>query len=132
MRLVMIRSIEDLNVWQEARLLNKKIYQLTANFPITEKNNLVSQLRRASSSICANIAEGFGRFNLQESMQFYRIARGSLIEIKSHLYLASDQLYFKEDLLKELLSDLDKIGKMLNAFINKTKEYRISKLSSKL
>lgn len=128
----MIKSIEDLNVWQEARLLNKKIYQLTANFPITEKNNLVSQLRRASSSICANIAEGFGRFNLQESMQFYRIARGSLIEIKSHLYLANDQLYFKEDLLKELLSDLDKIGKMLNAFINKTKEYRISKLSSKL
>ena len=128
----MIKSIEDLNVWQEARLLNKKIYQLTANFPITEKNNLVSQLRRASSSICANIAEGFGRFNAQESMQFYRIARGSLLEIKSHLYLASDQLYFKEDLLEELLSDLDKIGKMLNAFINKTKEYRISKLSSKL
>lgn len=128
----MIKSIEDLNVWQEARLLNKKIYQLTANFPITEKNNLVSQLRRASSSICANIAEGFGRFNLQESMQFYRIARGSLLEIKSHLYLASDQLYFKEDLLKELLADLDKIGRMLNAFINKTKEYRISKLSSKL
>lgn len=128
----MIKSIEDLHVWQEARLLNKKIYQLTDNFPITEKTNLVSQLRRASLSICANIAEGFGRFNLQESIQFYRIARGSLFEIKSHLYLASDQSYLKEDLFQELLSDLDKVGKMLNALINKTKEYRINKLSSKL
>lgn len=128
----MIKSIEDLNVWQEARILNKRIYSVTATFPATERNNLISQLRRASSSICANIAEGFGRYHPQESIQFYRIARGSLIEVKSHLYLALDQEYMSIDSLNEFLSLIDKVGKMLNSFISHTKDYRISKLSSKL
>lgn len=123
----MIKNIEDLVVWQKARLLNKKIYECTALFPSNEKNNLVSQLRRASASVCANIAEGFGRYHFQESIQFYRTARGSLSEIKSHLYLAMDQAYLRENALKELFSVLNEIGKMLNSLINKTKNYRIGK-----
>lgn len=126
----MIKSFEDLQVWQKARLLSRKIYQITAAFPTSEKNNLVSQLRRAVVSICANIAEGFGRYHSQESMQFYRTARGSLLEIKSHLYIAFDQSYITKVELTQLFDMIDEISKMLSSFINKTRDYRLNKLSS--
>lgn len=120
----MIKNLEDLQVWQKARTFNKMIYDITASFPSTEKTNLISQLRRASASICANIAEGFGRYHFQESIQFYRTARGSLSEVKSHLYLSLDQNYINEIELKGLFPIMDEIGKMLNSLINKTKAYR--------
>lgn len=128
----MIRKIEDLLVWQKARSFNKIIYSIVADFPTQEKSNLVSQLIRASTSICANITEGFARYHSQESVQFYRIARGSLSEVRSHLYLSSDQEYIDNDKLQELLLLIDEIGKMLNGLINKTSEYRNSSGSSKL
>lgn len=120
----MIRNIEDLIVWQKARLLNNRIYSLTKSFPSSERNNLISQLRRAVASICANIAEGFGRYHFQESIQFYRTARGSLSEVKSHLYIALDQGYISQEDLRDTFSLVDEIGKMLNGLINSTKTYR--------
>lgn len=120
----MIKNIEDLLVWQKARELNKEIYSLTVVFPVHEKTNLVSQSRRASSSICANIAEGFGRFNYRESIQFYRTARGSLSELRSHLYLAMDQEFIEKEKFNKLLLFIDEIGKMLNGLINSTKDFR--------
>lgn len=120
----MIKNLEDLQVWQKARDFNKKIYDLTSTFPSIERTNLTIQLRRASSSICANIAEGFGRYHFQESMQFYRTARGSLSEIKSHLYISLDQKYINERQLGELFSIIDETAKMLNGLINKTKVFR--------
>lgn len=121
----MIKDIEDLLVWQKARLLNKMIYEATKVFPNNEQHNLISQLRRASSSICANIAEGFGRYHAQESIQFYRTARGSLSEVKSHLLLSFDQKYIDKSKLDELFGLIDEVGKMLNGLINQTKTYRI-------
>lgn len=127
----MIKNLEDLQVWQKARILSQKIYKITASFPVSEKNILISQLRRASNSVCANIAEGFERYHFQESIQFYRTARGSLSEIKSHLYLALDQGYLSKAELEAIFLVMDEIGKMLNSLINKTKVYRIEgKLSS--
>lgn len=120
----MIKSLEDLKVWQKARDFNKKIYDLTSTFPSIERTNLTIQLRRASSSVCANIAEGFGRYHFQESMQFYRTARGSLSEIKSHLLLSLDQNYLTKPQSDKLFTDIDEIAKMLNGLIGKTKLYR--------
>ncbi len=120
----MIKSLEDLKVWQKARGFNKKIYDLTSTFPSIERTNLTIQLRRASSSVCANIAEGFGRYHFQESMQFYRTARGSLSEIKSHLLLSLDQGYLTKSELDKLFLNIDEIAKMLNGLIGKTKLYR--------
>lgn len=114
----------------KSEIVKQKIYQITAAFPTSEKNNLVSQLRRAVVSICANIAEGFGRYHSQESMQFYRTARGSLLEIKSHLYIAFDQSYITKVELTQLFDMIDEISKMLSSFINKTRDYRLNKLSS--
>lgn len=126
----MIKNIEDLLVWQKARILNKMIYKITASFPLNEKSNLINQLRRASASVCANIAEGFGRYHYQESIQFYRTARGSLLEIKSHLYIALDQSYLKKDDLENLFTIMDEIGKMLSGLIKQTAIFRANKLSS--
>ncbi|MBI1982046.1 MAG: four helix bundle protein [Candidatus Levybacteria bacterium] len=120
----MIKNLEDLQVWQKARILSQKIYKITASFPVSEKNILISQLRRASNSVCANIAEGFERYHFQESIQFYRTARGSLSEIKSHLYLALDQGYLSKAELEAIFLVMDEIGKMLNSLITKTKTYR--------
>lgn len=120
----MITKLEDLKVWQKARDFNKKIYDLTSTFPPIERTNLTIQLRRASSSVCANIAEGFGRYHFQESMQFYRTARGSLSEIKSHLFLSLDQGYLPKSELDKLFLNIDEIAKMLNGLIGKTKLYR--------
>lgn len=79
-----IRNLEDLETWQRARGLAGKIYELTANFPGSEKHILVLQIKRVAVSVPANIAEGFGRYHAQESIQFYRNARGSLYELRSH------------------------------------------------
>ena len=120
----MIKNIEDLIVWQKARLLNNMVYSLTKSFPSSERNNLIDQLRRAVASICANIVEGFGRYHLQESIHFYRTARGSLLEVKSHLYIAVDQAYISQEDLLKAFALIDEIGKMLNGLINSTRNYR--------
>lgn len=125
----MIKNLEDLKVWQKAREFNKKIYELTSTFPSMERTNLTIQLRRASSSVCANIAEGFGRYHFQESMQFYRTARGSLSEIKSHLLLSLDQKYVTKPQLDKVFLMMDEIAKMLNGLIGKTKTYRSKNIS---
>lgn len=132
LELIMIKNIEDLNVWQKSRILNKNIYSLVKQFPSDEKYNIISQLTRATISICANIAEGFGRFHYQESINFYRTARGSLLEVRSHLYLAYDLEFITEEQLKEQLYLIDEIGKMLNSLITHTKLVRTEKVSSKL
>ncbi len=125
----MIRNFEDLLVWQKARELTKIIYKTTEAYPSSEKTNLISQLRRATTSVCANIAEGFGRYHSQESIQFYRTARGSLAEIKSHLYISLDQGYITDKELKRLFIIIDEIGKMLSGLIIQTKNYRNSSKS---
>ncbi|OGE33278.1 hypothetical protein A3E66_05170 [Candidatus Daviesbacteria bacterium RIFCSPHIGHO2_12_FULL_37_16] len=125
-----MKSFEDLIVWQKSRLLNQKIYMITSKFPASERSNLTSQLRRASVSVSANIAEGFGRYHSQESMQFYRTARGSLLEIRSHLYICLDQKYMDKVQLNEAISLIEEVSKMLSGLIKQTKNYRLNKLSS--
>lgn len=127
----MIKNLEDLIVWQKSRELNRGIYKVIKFFPSFEKTNLISQIIRAANSVCANIAEGFGRYNAQESIQFYRTARGSLIELKSHLYIAFDQEYISHEQLRELLLQVDEIGRMLSGFITSTRKIRTNVLSSK-
>lgn len=82
-----ITKLEDVLVWQEARILMQMVYGITKRFPADEKYNIVKHMRECSRNIPGNIGEGFGRFHFQESMQFYRIARGSLLELKSDTYL---------------------------------------------
>ncbi len=84
-----INSYKDLHVWKEAMELATQCYQLTRNYPKDELFGLTSQIRRAGSSIAANIAEGHGRESTQSFIQFLRIAQGSLKEIETHLMLSA-------------------------------------------
>lgn len=106
------------------------LYESTATFPREEKFNLVDQIRRAALSVVANIAEGFSRYHLAETVMFYRNARGSLTEIKSHLYICLDQGHIKQEKINELFAKIDELGKMINGLINSTESFR--KLDSKL
>ena len=80
-------SVEDLDVFKLAHALTLELYKITASFPVEEKFGLVSQIRRSSSSICANLMEGSHRNNTGEYRQFAGIARGSTGELKYHLLL---------------------------------------------
>lgn len=95
-----IRSFEDLEVWQKAKELTIKSYGLTASFPKDEIFGITSQIKKAVLSIPANIAEGFGRFHYLDKAKFYLNARGSLLELKSHLLIASDLKFKNETITK--------------------------------
>ena len=85
-----MKDFRDLQVWHKAHQLTLRIYQLTARFPPEERYGLTTQLRRASSSIAANVAEGCGRNGDAELARFCSIAMGSASELEYHLLLAKD------------------------------------------
>ncbi|MBU0502529.1 MAG: four helix bundle protein [bacterium] len=107
----------DLVVWQRAKKVVLLIYRLTKDFPKEEIYGLTSQLRRASSSVCANIAEGFGRYHTKDKIRFYYNARGSVSECMSHLSIAGDLGYISNDNAKNLLSEFETIRKMVNGMV---------------
>ena len=117
-----IRSFEDLEVWQIAKELVVKVYELTAVFPKDEIFGITSQIKRASLSIPANIAEGFGRFHYLDKAKFYLNARGSLFELKSHLLIAIELKLLDETITKQLIQDIDRLGVKINNLIGTTRK----------
>jgi len=113
-----IVSYRDLDVWQQARVLVKIIYQLTRSFPKDEQFGLISQLRRAVISVPSNIAEGCGRNHFKDSTQFFFIARGSLYEVETQLIVSSDLGFLPEQEMDTALSQVIRCKKLLNGFIN--------------
>lgn len=99
----MVSKFEDLEVWQETQSFAVEIYRVTRAFPRDEQYGITSQLRRAVTSISANIAEGFGRITKNDKLHFYTIAYGSLLEVKNFLYLAQKLQYIEKDTLSDLL-----------------------------
>lgn len=91
-----IQDYRDLVAWQKAHMLTLYTYKLTKSFPKDELFGLTSQMRRAASSIGANIAEGFGRFSHKDREHFYVMAQGSAYELDNHLQLAYDLSYISE------------------------------------
>lgn len=89
-----IATFEDLLVWQVSRDLRKRISLLCKVLPKEEKYKLKDQMLRASRSVTANIAEGYGRFHFQENIQYCRQARGSLYELIDNLSCGFDEGYF--------------------------------------
>jgi four helix bundle protein len=83
-----IKTYRQLDVWKRAIGLTEIVYKLTATFPQTERYGLCSQLQRAAVSIAANIAEGYGRSHRGDYLHHLSIARGSLMEVETHLTLA--------------------------------------------
>lgn len=112
-----IKSYRDLLVWQQAMDLAVRCYAVTGGFPRSELFGLTSQIRRASSSIAANIAEGHGRESAAVFVQFLRIAQGSLKETETHLILAGRLELVSTDEVDVLLDSCDGLGRMLRSLI---------------
>lgn len=116
-----IKNFYDLKVWQDAHNISIEIYKMTKNFPKEEQFGLISQMRRASSSITANIAEGFGRFHYKEKIKFYQQARGSATELQDHLFLSQDLEYLSKELARDLFHQINVVIKEINGLINSIK-----------
>lgn len=114
-----MKSFRELKVWQKAHALTLKIYEITRSFPADERFTLVSQIRRSTISIPANIVEGFKRRSDKDYAHFLNIAEASLEETKYFLILARDLKYMKNNHYGELLNLAEEIGKMLHALRSK-------------
>ena len=110
------KKFTDLLVWQKSHQFVLKIYKATSYFPKEEIYGPTSQIRRASVSIPANIAEGFVKRGTNDKIRYYNIAQGSLEEVKYYLILIHDLEYSNTIELKEFANE---IGKLLNGYINR-------------
>jgi four helix bundle protein len=106
------RSLEDIQAWQKARQVTRMIYQITAEGQFARDYGLPDQIRRASVSIMANIAEGFGRRSDKEFANVLNIAHGSVSEVQSHLYVALDLNYIAQTSFTKLNDLLNEISRM--------------------
>src|SRR3984957_7472019 len=117
-----VKSFEDLTVWQEAHKLTLQIYKLTAKFPGAEKYGIVSQLRRSSSAVPANIAEGFGRATTKELLRCLQIARGELEETRYFVLLSRDLGYVTPQDYESVGQRCDSVGRLINALGSSLKQ----------
>jgi four helix bundle protein len=113
-----MEGLNRLQVYQASQKLAKMVYQhVLPGLPFEEKYGLVSQIRRAAASIPANIAEGYCRYYYQESIRFCYIARGSLMELSSHIELAASQGYISDDEKTLVLQEMREILKLIHGYI---------------
>ena len=112
-----MKSYEELDVWQKGVSLAIEVYKVTELFPRSERFGLTGQIRRAATSIPANIAEGWGRGSTKEYIQFLLVARGSLLELETHLVISQKLNYVKEEQFEDLKMQTRRIGRMLNGLI---------------
>lgn len=116
-----MKDFRDLKVWQKAHQLTLAVYQITATLPREELYGLTSQLRRASSSISANLAEGCGRNSDAEFARFCSIAMGSASELEYHLLLAKDLKLISQNDYEPLAQQVTELKRMLTVLIQKLK-----------
>lgn len=114
----MANRFEKLPIFLSAHSLVLLVYKTTKDFPQDEKYGLVSQIRRSSSSIVANIIEGNARGHKKEHLNFLYIANGSLEETKYHLLLSRDLGYLNDKDYKRLQAHAEEVGKQLRGFIS--------------
>lgn len=117
------QGLESLEIWRKAVDYAVDICQnVIPLFPQEEKWALASQLRRAVQSIPANIAEGYGRYNFQETIHFCYIARGSMAETKTYLILAFRLGYIQESTYNKYLNQLNELGMMTHGYITRLRK----------
>jgi len=123
-----IKKFEDMDIWQDARMLAKDCYDLSLIAKKEMDYDLMNALPKTSASIMDNISEGFGRGGNREFIQFLSISFASCLELKSQLYRISDRPYFKEP-IEPMLDRLDSLKNRINGFIvylrqSETKGYK--------
>ncbi len=108
-----VDRFEDLIAWQKARRLTQEIYRATGDSAFASDRALRDQIRRASVSIMANIAEGFERGRRREFHQFLSTAKASCAEVRSHLYVALDAGYLLKETFSSTFMLAEEVGRIL-------------------
>ena len=115
--MVQIKRFEDIEAWKKARRLVNEIYRVTRKGTLSKDSSLKDQIRRAAVSVMSNIAEGFSRQTDREFTQFLYMAKGSVSEVQSQLYVASDLDYLSKEEFTRLYNDADEVAKLISGFI---------------
>jgi four helix bundle protein len=115
------RTYRDLNVWKLSMDLAECCYSITQNFPKDELYGMTSQIRRASVSVPANIAEGYGRDSKGYFIQHLQIAQGFLKELETHFILVQRVKLACSDEVERLLMRADEVGRLLRGLIKSVK-----------
>ena len=110
-------KLEDLEVYKISTEIRRDLSEFSKRLPNDEKYMLKSQIVRASRSVSANIAEGYGRYHFQEQIQYCRQARGSLFELKDHLGVSIEENYITTEECKLKIQKIENAIKKLNGYI---------------
>jgi four helix bundle protein len=119
-----VADFTELETWKHARVLRNELYRAVQMFPSEERFGLASQIRRAASSVTANLAEGYGRYSYQENVQFCRVSRGSLYELRDHLTTALDAGYIPKARYDELEALAVSAIRLVNGYIRATRNLK--------
>jgi four helix bundle protein len=120
-----IYSFEKLEVWVDSKSFTKDVYILTSSFPESEKFGLISQLRRASISICSNLAEGSARATFKDKAHFTNMAFGSAIEVLNQLIISYELGFISEMNYHKSRESLEAITNRLNGL----RKYQLSQVN---
>ena len=119
-----IERFEDIEAWQLARELTRRVYDLTRKAKFTRDFGLKGQIQDAAGSSMHNIAEGFDAETNPESIRFLRYAKRSCTEVQSELYVALDQQYITNDEFQEVYDHAGRTRAAIRGFINYLVSYK--------
>ena len=122
-----IERFEDIEAWQLARELTRKVYHLTKKPEFARDYGLKRQVQDAAGSSMHNIAEGFDSETNAEFIRFLRYAKRSCTEVQSELYVAMDEEYISPDEFKDVYEQARRTRAAVRGFINYLKKYEESK-----
>ena len=117
-----IKRFEDIESWKKARILVKKIYDVTTVGDFTRDFGLKDQIRKAAVSIVSNIAEGFERGGDKEFCQFLAVAKGSCGEVRAQLYVALDLSYLAQAQFDDLCQLATRVGELISGLMRYLKQ----------
>lgn len=112
-----ITTYRDLDVWRVSMELVETVYGSSRRWPDSERFGLISQIQRAAVPVPANIAEGYGRIHRKEYLRSLSVARGSLMDVETHLLIAHRLGFLKRDEVKPMWELAQRVGQMLNVQI---------------
>jgi four helix bundle protein len=115
----------EIEAWKKSRELVRKIYEVTRQGAFAKDFALRDQIRRAGISIMSNIAEGFGRGGTREFIQFLSVAKGSVTEVESQLFIALDQEYLDQQMFDELSALADETARMIAGLMKYLSQVKI-------
>jgi len=119
---IKIKDFTDLIAWQKSHKLVLTTYEVVKTFPNIEKFALSNQMTRAGISITSNIAEGFGRNTARDKAQFYSIAKGSTLELRSQMYIARDLGYITMETFSRFERDAHEVIRLISGIIHSAQD----------